>query len=119
MNCLPLAGVTTRTSELFQQEGIQDDWLVLGQVTTPEPNNLTSRRTWLIGKDSQKIVLVLEYTFGTAEFASVVAKRHGLFGQKQCITLRHILCVLRLSRLTLAPSFAEIRGYKTISRFFE
>lgn len=115
---LALAGVTTRTSELFQQEGIQDDWLVLGQVTTPEPNNLTSRRTWFIGHNTQKIVLVLEYTFGTAEFASLWLK--GLVYSAAAVYYPAAYPLrVAFKSADLAPSFTEISGYQTISNFLQ
>lgn len=115
---LALAGVTTRTSELFQHEGIKDDWLVLGQVLTPEPNNLTSRRTWLVGKNTQKIVLVLEYTFGSTEFASLWLKGMVYSGEAVYYPSAYPLRVMFKSA-DLARSFTEISGYQTVSNFLQ
>lgn len=115
---LALAGVTTRTSELFQQEGIKDDWLVLGQVLTPEPNNLTSRRTWLIGRETQKIILVLEYTFGTAEFTTLWLKGMVYSGEAVYYPAAYPLRVAFKSA-DIAPSFSEISGFQLLSNFLQ
>ncbi len=113
---LAQAGVTTRTSDLFQQSGIQDEWLVLGQVTTPEPNNLTSRRTWLIGKGTQKIVLLLEYTFGASEFPTLWLKEIAYSGEAVYYPAAYPLRVAFKSQ-DAVPLFTHISGYKTIAAF--
>ena len=113
---LAQAGVTTRTSDLFQGEGIQDDWLVLGQITTPEPNNLTSRRTWLIGKDTQKIVLLLEYTFGASAFATLWLKEIAYAGEAVYYPSAYPLRVAFKS-VDVVPLFTTISGYQTIEAF--
>ncbi len=113
---LAQAGVTTRSSDLFQQEGIQDEWLVLGQVTTPEPNNLTSRRTWLISKDTQKIVLLLDYTFGSSEFTTLWLKEIAYAGEAVYYPSSYPLRVAFKS-VDVVPLFTEISGYQTIEAF--
>lgn len=113
---LAQAGVTTRTSDLFQQTGIQDDWLVLGQVKTPEPNNLTSRRTWLVGKKSQKIVLSLEYTFGAADFTTLWLNGMVYSGEAVYYPSAYPLRVAFKS-VDLASNFVEVIGYQTIESF--
>ncbi len=113
---LAQAGVTTRTSDLFQQQGVQDEWLVVGQVTTPEPNNLTSRRTWLIGKDTQKIVLLLDYTFGSSEFTTLWLKEIAYAGEAVYYPAAYPLRVAFKS-VDVVPIFTEISGYETIEAF--
>ena len=113
---LAQAGVTARTSDLFQQSGIQDEWLVLGQVTTPEPNNLTSRRTWLIGKESQKIVLLLEYSFGASEFPTLWLKEIAYSSVAVYYPAAYPLRVAFKS-VDAVPLFTHIGGYKTIAAF--
>ncbi len=110
------AGVTTRTSDLVQQEGIQDEWLVLGQVKTPEPNNLISRRTWLISKETQKIVLLLEYTFGSSEFATLWLKEIAYAAEAVYYPAAYPLRVTFKSA-DAVPIFTHIRGYQTIEIF--
>lgn len=113
---LAQAGVTTRTSDLFQHEGVQDEWLVLGQVTTPEPNNLTSRRTWLMGKNTQEIVLLLDYTFGSSEFTTLWLKEIAYAGEAVYYSSSYPLRVAFKS-VEVVPLFTEISGYETIEAF--
>lgn len=113
---LAQAGVTTRTGDLFLQEGVQDEWLVLGQITTPEPNNLTSRRTWLMGKDMQKIVLLLDYTFGSSDFTTLWLKEIAYAGEAVYYPSSYPLRVAFKS-VDVVPLFTEISGYQTIETF--
>ncbi len=114
---LAQAGVTTRTSDLFLQEGIQDDWLVLGQIKTPELNGLTSRRTWLLGKTSQKIVLSLEYTFGAADFTTLWLNGMVYSGEAIYYPSAYPLRVA-FKPVDLAPTFTEVVGYQILETFF-
>ena len=115
---LAQAGVTTRTSDLFQQQGVQDGWLVLGQVTTPEVSNLTSRRTWLIGKDTKKIVLLLEYSFGSSDFTTLWLKEIAYAGEAVYYPAAYPLRVAFKS-VDVVPLFTQISGYLTIAAFLE
>ena len=115
---LAQAGVTTRTSDLFQQQGVQDEWLVLGQVTTPEVSNLTSRRTWLIGKDTKKIVLLLEYSFGSSDFTTLWLKEIAYAGEAVYYPAAYPLRVAFKS-VDVVPLFTQISGYLTIAAFLE
>jgi hypothetical protein len=113
---LAQAGVTTRTSDLLEQEGITDSWLVLGQIKTPELNGLTSRRTWLMGKETQKIVLILEYTFGEAEFSNLWFNGFVYSGEAVFYPAAYPLRVAFKS-VEVAPVFTHIAGYQTINNF--
>jgi hypothetical protein len=114
---LAQAGVSTRTSDLFQQQGIKDDWLVLGQIKTQEPSNLTSRRTWLMGKESQTIVLSLEYTFGAADFTTLWLNGVVYSGEAVYYPAAYPLRVA-FKTVDLAPDFAQVAGYQTFAAFF-
>ncbi len=113
---LAQAGVTTRTSDLFLQDGIQDDWLVLGQIKNPEPNNLTSRRTWFIGKETKKIVLTLDYTFGTADFTTLWLKGLVYSGEVVYYPTAYPLRVA-FKTVDLAPDFTQVAGYQKLESF--
>ncbi len=113
---LAQAGVTMRTSDLIQQLGIQDVWLVLGQITTAEVNNLTSRRTWFIGEATQKIILLLEYTFGSSDFTTLWLKDIAYAGEAVYYPAAYPLRVTFKS-LDAVPLFTYINGFETIEAF--
>ena len=115
---LAMAGVTTRASDLLQQEGTPDEWLVLGQVTTPELNGLTSRRTWFIGKNTQIIVLALDYTFGAAEFTTLWLKGMVYSGEVVFYPAAYPLRVAFKSA-DIAPPFTEISGFALVDNFLK
>ena len=62
------AGMTVKKEDLLSQKGIEDDWMVMAQKETKEEDNLTSRRVWLLGKNTGTFVLVLDFAFGNIGF---------------------------------------------------
>lgn len=61
---LAQAGATVQKKVVLAQEGIQDHWLIIAQVEKLE-ENLRMRRTWLLGQNTAKTVLLLDFAFGT------------------------------------------------------
>lgn len=55
-------GWTQKQEDLKNQEGILDDWLVLGRQQNKE-QDLTVQHNWLYGKNSEKYALVLNFAF--------------------------------------------------------
>ncbi len=54
---------------LTQGEQLQDAWRVMGQIETAVEDKLKMRRTWLLGMESPRYALLLDYAFGGAPFA--------------------------------------------------
>ena len=58
------AGVNTRKEELFQYgQPVKDIWMILG-VTEGVEDNLNFRRTWVLGHETKRYGLILDYAFG-------------------------------------------------------
>lgn len=64
---LNVAGVNFRKAEILAGDSLSDHWLVAGQTLTEE-ENLMARRTWFIGEKSKKNALLLDFSWGGAEF---------------------------------------------------
>jgi len=60
---LRMAGVKAKKSEVLEQEGILDEWGVIGEFEGVNIDNAGFRRTWLRGKTTRKIGLILEYNY--------------------------------------------------------
>ncbi len=65
---LSVAGLNIRKDDLLSQNGIQDNWAVLGQFTGVNIDNGAFRQTWLKGEDSGKDAMLLEYDYRGAGF---------------------------------------------------
>ena len=65
---LAAAGVNQKKEELLYQKGIQDRWLVLGQ-REGEEENLRWRRTWLLGVESGRFALLLDFAWGFQDYS--------------------------------------------------
>lgn len=54
-------GFTQNQETLKEQQGMEDDWLVLGKQVTEE-DSVTTERNWLYGTKSQQYALVLQFS---------------------------------------------------------
>ena len=77
---LSFAGVVTKKDGLLPLKGIKDTWKVMGNITGVE-DNLNFRRSWLYGLQTNNIALILEYSFGEAEFAAPLFFGKSLDGE--------------------------------------
>lgn len=64
---LQAAGWNIRKDTILQNPAIQDNWLVLG-LTTGTEDKLTFRRTWIRGEHSNKLALILDFSYGSRGF---------------------------------------------------
>jgi hypothetical protein len=110
------AGMTIKKEDLFAQTGVIDDWFVLGQVKKVEEDNLTSRRVWLIGRESGKIALVLDFAFGNTGFST--AWLNG-YVYKAEVVFYPAAFPLRVAVKTMeqAAVFSQIVGFQNFTQF--
>lgn len=64
---LNIAGVNYKKEDLLKQEGLQDNWLIMAQVSGVE-EKLNFRRTWFIGEQTKRWAMLLEFTWGNERF---------------------------------------------------
>jgi hypothetical protein len=60
---LQTAGVTIPQKTLLEQEGIQDDWLILSRWCGLNQDQAAMQKTWLLGLSDQQIALLIEYDY--------------------------------------------------------
>lgn len=65
---LGLAGVNQKKEDVLALPGVEDTWLVAGQTHVEEEGNLLARRTWLVGLQTQKFALLLDFSWGGQAF---------------------------------------------------
>lgn len=64
---LYLIGISTKKEEILNQQGVQDEWQILG-VTEEDSDRLKVRKAWFQGYQSQQYALVLDFAFGNQGF---------------------------------------------------
>lgn len=111
-----LSGVTVKKEELLQQTGVKDHWLVLGQIDNQEEDNLTSRRVWLYGKDSQKTALILDFAFGNQGFPS--AWLNGQVYESELVFYPSAYPQRAIVKtIEMGEKFSQIIGYQNFTQF--
>ncbi len=63
-----VAGLTIRKKDLLLQEGLLDDWLVLGNWQGVNVDQAAYRKVWMQGKENQRTAMLLEYDYRGAGF---------------------------------------------------
>ncbi len=111
-------GVFVKKEDLLSQEGVKDDWLVLGQIEKAEEDNLTSRKVWLRGRESGKTVLVLDFAFGSMGFGSAWLSGYTYRTEVVFYPSAYPLRVVTKAIDTGHP-FSQIVGYQDFIHFFE
>ena len=64
---LSVAGINIKKDEVLEQDGMLDEWMVMGQTEGVE-DRLNFRRVWLKGQKTKKDALILDYVFGEGGF---------------------------------------------------
>jgi SWIM zinc finger len=111
-------GVSIKKEDLLSQEGLADDWLVLGQIEKAEEDNLTSRKVWLRGRESGKTVLVLDFAFGSMGFGSAWLSGYTYRTEVVFYPSAYPLRVVTKA-IEAAQPFSQIVGYQDFIHFFE
>ncbi|GGJ55028.1 SWIM zinc finger family protein [Deinococcus roseus] len=73
-------GFTQDQKALLLQDGIKDDWLVIGQKTESD-ERLWTRQTYFYGLSSQKYAMVLDYAHGQPSFNGIYAVGSVLYAE--------------------------------------
>jgi hypothetical protein len=110
------SGVTIKKEELLGQKGIEDDWFVLGQVETREEDNLTSRKVWMVGRETGKMILVLDFAFGNMGFPSAFLTGSAYRAEVVYYPAGYPLRVV-VRTVEMAKPFAQIVGYQDFAQF--
>jgi len=78
---LSVAGVSTKKEELFKYgQTVKDTWMILGQIEGVE-EKLNFRRTWVLGFETKRYGLVLDYAFGRHPYTANYRKGNVFVGQ--------------------------------------
>jgi hypothetical protein len=113
-----LIGWNPNQEELLAQAGTHDIWLVLGQRVYEE-EKLRLQRTWLIGRESQKNALLLQFAFGQAGFEINLPQGVVIDAELIFFPSAYPQRVLVKSRKDMDGSFNENFGYTTVSEVFK
>lgn len=63
-----VGGLTVRKKDLIEEDGISDDWLVLGNWQGVNIDQAAYRKVWMQGKATQEMALLMDYDYTGAGF---------------------------------------------------
>lgn len=56
-----LIGFSNKKEDILEKNGIKDKWWILGRYYQETEDNMTTQRTWLLGENSQRSALLMDY----------------------------------------------------------
>jgi len=116
---LAVAGVTTRKEELFQYgQIVKDTWMVLGMVEGVE-DNLNYRRTWVLGHETKRYGLILDYAFGKHPYTTNYNRGNVFVGNVVFYPSNAPLRVALKDKQVLDRTIKRIIGFPNFSTFLE
>ncbi len=115
---LSVSGVNIKKEELLSLKGVSDDWLVMGVIEGAD-ENLNYRHTWLYGANSEKLALILEYSFGDTGYPVTWQVGQAFSGEIVYFPSTYSLRAIVKKEQGRVALFEEPRGYHTLERYFE
>lgn len=116
---LAVAGVSTRKEELFQfGQIVKDTWMILGIIEGVE-DNLNFRRTWVLGYETKRYGLILDYAFGNASYSANYRAGNVFVGQVVFYPSNAPLRIAIKDKQVLERSIKRIIGFASFSVFLD
>lgn len=111
-----LAGVNRKKEEMLQQKGAPDNWLVAGQAEgESEDEKLKYRRTWLLGEQSRRAAMLLDFAWGRQGYETDWAVGTVVRGEAVFYPGAYPLRALIRKPEFSAPGLVRPKGYRTLS----
>jgi len=115
---LTTGGINTRKETVRKGQGLSDHWLIIGQLQGTD-DQLSWRRTWLLGERSSRQALLLDFAWGQQPFETdwrVGAAVTGtLFFYQGAWESRALLSTYTLSE----QAFDATAGHQNLNAFFD
>lgn len=114
-----VAGVTDKKSEILSQLGLQDQWGVVGSFEGVNLDNIAYRKTWLLGRQSKKYALILDYSFNSMGYDQHWQTGHIYSGELVYYPGSYPLRALIKLPDPTGEGIESLKGATTINDFLE
>jgi hypothetical protein len=112
-------GIPLPQEEVLERgEKVSDAWIVLGQRTEDE-GRLKARRTWLLGKETRRYALILQFAASGAPFAEGFVSGTVFEGELAFYPGAYPLRAVVRSRMGTATRAEELPGHVTLEAFLD
>ena len=112
-------GISLSQEEVLERgEKVADGWIVLGQRTEDE-GRLKARRTWLLGGDSRRYALILQFAASGAPFAEGFVSGTVVGGELAFYPGAYPLRAVVRSRAGGGTSAEKLPGHGTLEAFLD
>ena len=114
---LRIAGIKAKKSDVLEQEGVLDEWGVIGEFEGINIDNAGFRRTWLRGKTTRKIGLILEYNYQNQGYQTHWKVGHIYEGELVYYPAAYPLRALIKEPQSTGARISNLKGYSTAELF--
>ena len=116
---LRVAGITDKKSDILSQPGLEDQWGVVGSFEGVNLDNIAYRKTWLLGRQSKKYALILDYSFNNMGYDQHWQTGHIYSGELVYYPGSYPLRALIKLPDPTGERIEFLKGTKTINDFLE
>lgn len=114
-----VAGITDKKSEILAQPGLMDQWGVVGSFEGVNLDNIAYRKTWLLGRQSKKYALILDYSFNNTGYDQHWQTGHIYSGELVYYPGSYPLRALIKLPDPTGESIQSLKGVTSINDFLE
>src|SRR5215203_2532135 len=112
-------GISLSQEEVLERgEKVADGWIVLGQRTVEE-GRLKVRRTWLLGGETRRYALILQFAAAGAPFAEGFVSGTAVRGELAFYPGAYPLRAVVRSRSSGGNRVEKLPGHKTVEAFLD
>jgi hypothetical protein len=112
-------GISLSQEEVLERgEKVADGWIVLGQRTVEE-GRLKVRRTWLLGGETRRYALILQFAAAGAPFAEGFVSGTAVRGELAFYPGAYPLRAVVRSRSAGGNRVEKLPGHKTVEAFLD
>ncbi len=114
-----VAGITDKKADVLAQPGVLDQWGVVGSFEGVNLDNIAYRKTWLLGRQSKKYALILDYSFNNMGYDQHWQTGHIYSGELVYYPGSYPLRALIKLPDPTGESITSLKGANTIHDFLE
>jgi len=114
-----IAGITDKKSDVLAQAGLVDQWGVIGSFEGVNLDNVSYRKTWLLGRQCKKYALILDYSFNNMGYDQHWGVGHIYSGELVFYPGSYPLRALIKLPDPTGESIESLKGEKTINDFLK
>jgi len=114
-----VGGIKDRKADILLQEGVRDEWGVVGSFEAVNIDNVAYRRVWLLGRQTKQYALLLDFSFNNMGYEQHWRTGHIYEGELIYYPGSYPLRALLKEANPTGENLTSLRGNSGLEAFLE